>query len=125
MILVTAAFGNQGKLLIPRLQRAGKQVRAMRDFGDLNELLAMGATEAIHGDASDPEPLARAMEGVDTVYHIGPSLHARERAMGLAVVAAAEAAGVKYLVFSSVPHAIIGNLIQHRDKLAIEEWIVS
>ena len=125
MILVTAAFGNQGKLLIPKLHRAGKKVRAMRASGDLAALKALGATEAIHGDASDPATLARAMEGVDTVYHVGPSLHPREREMGLAVVDAAEAAGVKHLVFSSVLHAIIGDLIQHRDKLAIEQRIVT
>ena len=125
MILVTAAFGNQGRLLIPRLAAAGKKVRAMRAAGDLGALKALGATEAIHGDASDPVSLARAMEGVETVYHVGPSLHPREREMGLAVVDAAEAAGVGHLVFSSVLHAIIGELIQHKIKREIEERIVT
>ena len=124
MILVTAAFGNQGKLLIPMLARAGKKVRAMRASGDLQALKALGAAEAIQGDASDPATLSRAMEGVETVYHVGPSLHPREREMGLAVVAAAETAGVQHLVFSSVLHANIGELIQHKVKLAIEERIV-
>ena len=124
MILVTAAYGNQGQRLIPLLARAGKKVRAMRASGDLDALKALGATEAIHGDASDPDSLARAMEGVESVYHVGPSLHPREREMGLAVVDAAEAAGVKHLVFSSVLHAIISDLIQHRAKLAIEQRIV-
>jgi uncharacterized protein YbjT (DUF2867 family) len=99
-------------------------VRALRASGDLEVLKALGAAEAIRGDASDPAVLARAMEGVDTVYHVGPSLHPRERGMGLAVVDAAEAAGVKHLVFSSVLHAIVGDLIQHRAKRDIEERIV-
>ena len=124
MILVTAAYGNQGQRLIPMLTRAGKTVRAMRASGDLEALKALGATEAIHGDASDPATLARAMEGVETVYHVGPSLHPREEAMGVAVVEAAEAAGVKHLVFSSVLHAIESRLIQHRSKLAIEQRII-
>ena len=124
MILVTAAYGNQGQRLIPLLARAGKKVRAMRASGDLNVLRALGAAEAIRGDAGDPATLARAMEGVETVYHVGPSLHPREREMGLAVVDAAETAGVKHLVFSSVLHAIEDRLIQHRAKLAIEQRII-
>src|SRR4029450_2827631 len=98
MILLTAAFGNQGRLLIPKLAAAGKRVRAMRATGDLGALKALGAIEAIRGDASDPATLARVMEGIDTVYHVGPSMHPREQAMGLAVVDAAAAAGVKHLV---------------------------
>jgi uncharacterized protein YbjT (DUF2867 family) len=124
MILVTAAYGNQGQRLIPLLAQAGKRVRAMRASGDLEALKALGATEAIHGDASDPATLARAMEGIETVYHVGPSLHPREEAMGIAVIEAAEAAGVKHLVFSSVLHAIEDRLIQHRSKLAIEQRII-
>ncbi len=124
MILVTAAYGNQGQRLIPLLARAGKTVRAMRASGDLAALTALGAAEAIHGDASDPAALTRAMEGVETVYHVGPALHPREEEMGFAVVEAAEAAGVKHLVFSSVLHAIEDRLLQHRAKLAIERRII-
>ena len=124
MILVTAAYGNQGQRLIPLLAQAGKKVRALRAAGDLQALKALGAVEAVQGDASDPAVLARAMEGVETVYHIGPSLHPREEAMGLAVVEAAERAGVKHLVFSSVLHAIEDRLLQHRSKLAIEQRII-
>ena len=124
MILVTAAYGNQGQRLIPLLARAGKTVRAMRASGDLEALKRLGAAEAIHGDASDPASLRRAMEGVETVYHVGPSLHRSEQEMGIAVVEAAEAAGVRHLVFSSVLHAIESQLIQHRAKLAIERRII-
>ena len=124
MILVTAAYGNQGQRLIPLLAQAGKEVRALRASGDLQALKALGAAEALHGDASDPAVLAHAMQGVETVYHIGPSLHPREEAMGLAVVEAAERAGVKHLVFSSVLHAIEDRLLQHRSKLAIEQRII-
>ena len=124
MILVTAAYGNQGQRLIPLLARAGKKVRAMRGSGDPEALKALGATEALQGDASDPATLARAMEGVETVYHVAPSLHPREQEMGCAVIDAAEAAGVKHVVFSSVLHAIEGELIQHRAKLAVERRLI-
>ena len=124
MILVTAAYGNQGQRLIPLLAKSGLKVRALRASGDLDALYALGAAEAIQGDASDPATLARAMQGVQTVYHVAPSLHPREREMGLAVVDAAEAAGVEHLVFSSVLHAIEPELIQHRAKLAIEQRVI-
>ena len=42
----------------------------------------------------------------------------------MAVIEAAERAGVKHLVFSSVLHAIEDRLIQHRSKLAIEQRII-
>lgn len=121
MILVTAAYGNQGQRLIPLLARAGKKVRALRASGDLDALRRLGATEAVCGDSSDPDTLAQAMEGVDTVYHVGPALHPHEREMGLAVIEAAERTGVNHVVFSSVLHAIEPRLIQHRAKLAIEQ----
>jgi uncharacterized protein YbjT (DUF2867 family) len=125
MILVTAAFGNQGKKLIPRLARAAAKVRALRrTAGTEAELRQLGAAEVMIGDASDPATLARAMEGVRSVYHIGPSAHPKEREMGLAAIDAALSAGVEHFVFSSVLHAIVSDLIQHEVKRDIEERLV-
>jgi uncharacterized protein YbjT (DUF2867 family) len=76
MILVTAAFGNQGRRLIPRLASAGARVRALRHAPDgAPALQALGATEVIIGDAADAGALRGAMSGIDAVYHIGPSAH--------------------------------------------------
>lgn len=125
MILVTSAYGNQGRRLIPKLAKAGAKIRALRaSSGGEAQLLALGATEAMTGDASDPIVLARAMKGVTSVYHIGPSAHPRERAMGFAAVDAAVAAGVKHFVFSSVLHPLLTGLIQHEIKRDIEEHLV-
>jgi uncharacterized protein YbjT (DUF2867 family) len=126
MILVTSAYGNQGRTLIPKLVRAGARVRALRiSPGGEAELQALGAHEVVIGDASDPALLKKAMDGIDTVYHIGPSAHPRERQMGLAAIDAAMEAGVKHFVFSSVLHAIVAELIQHEIKRDIEEYLVS
>ncbi|HTT82845.1 MAG TPA: NmrA family NAD(P)-binding protein [Rhizomicrobium sp.] len=125
MILVTAGYGNQGRKIIPRLAKAGARVRGLRRTpGGEAELIALGAAEVMIGDASDPATLARAMEGVEAVYHIGPSAHPKEREMGLAAIDAALAAGVKHFVFSSVLHAIVSDLIQHEVKRDIEEKLV-
>ena len=126
MILVTSAYGNQGKKLIPILAKAGAKVRALRKSPDTEaELLALGATEAVIGDACDPEMLAWAMQGIEAVYHIGPSAHPKEREMGFAVIDAALRARVKHFVFSSVLHAIVTDLIQHEIKRDIEEYLVN
>jgi uncharacterized protein YbjT (DUF2867 family) len=65
------------------------------------------------------------MAGVDAVYHVGPTIHPREREMGLAVVDAALAAGVGHVVYSAVLHPILTGLLQHALKRDVEERLVS
>lgn len=126
MILVTAANGNQGKLLIPRLLAAGAAVRAcVRSDASARALHTAGVTDVVVGDIAQSDVLARAMHGVDKVYHVGPTLHPKEREIGFAAVDAARSAGVKHFVFSSVLHAIITDLVQHEIKRDIEEHLLS
>ena len=65
------------------------------------------------------------MRGVESVYHVGPTLHPAERAMGFAMVDAAREAGVGHFVYSSVLHAITTDLIQHEIKRDVEEHLLS
>ncbi len=126
MLLVTAAHGNQGKLLIPRLVAAGIALRAcVRSEESARALRAAGVTDIVVGDMSSPDVLAQAMHGVEKVYHVGPALHPKEREMGIAAVDAARAAGVQHFVFSSVLHAIITDLVQHEIKRDVEEYLIS
>ena len=126
MILVTAANGNQGKLLVPKLLAADQLVRAcVRTQASAEHLRGLGVHEIVVGDISEPVILARAIRGVQKVYHTGPTIHPRERDMGLAVVDAARAEGVRHLVFSSVLHAITTDLVQHGIKRDIEEHLLS
>ena len=126
MILMTAANGNQGKFLIPRLLTAGAALRAcVRSDASAEVLRATGVTDIVVGDITDRDILARAMSGVKKVYHIGPALHPKEKEMGFAIIDAARAAGVKHFVFSSVLHAIVTDLVQHEIKRDIEEYLLS
>ena len=126
MILVTAANGNQGKLLIPRLLAADASVRAcVRTDASAAILRSAGVADVVVGDISDPRLMAQAMEGIATVYHVGPTLHPREREMGFLAVDAARASGVRHFVFSSVLHAITTDLIQHEIKRDVEEHLLS
>ena len=126
MILVSAANGNQGKRLIPKLLAAGAEVRAcVRTVESAAALHEAGVSDVVVGDMSKPDQLALAMSGMDTVYHVGPTLHPQERATGFAAVYAARACGVKHFVFSSVLHAITTDLVQHEIKRDIEEHLLS
>lgn len=125
MLLVTAANGNQGKLLVPRLVAAGQKVRALVQSEASAAALRAQGVEAVVGDMADRGVLARAMQGVRSVYHIGPTVHPQERDMGFRMVDAAYAAGVEHVVFSSVLHAILTDLVQHEIKRDIEEYLIS
>ena len=126
VILVTAAGGNQGRLLVPRLLAAGATVRAcVRSEASAAQLRAAGVADIVMGDISEPALMARAMEGVGSVYYVGPTMHPREREMGFAAVDAARAGGVGHFVFSSVLHAITTDLLQHEIKRDVEEHLLS
>lgn len=126
MILVTAANGNQGRLLVPKLLAADLPVRAcVQSQTSADHLRALGVEEVVVGDMSDSEIMTTAMSGVDLVYHVGPTLHPREREMGLSMVDVARAQGVRHVVLSSVLHAITTDLVQHEIKRDIEEHLLS
>jgi uncharacterized protein YbjT (DUF2867 family) len=125
MILVNAANGQQGKLLAPKLISAGQAVRAcVRSERSAAELLTAGATDVVVGDLADPDLIARAVSGVEKVYHVCPGIHPREREIGFAWIDAAKAAGVRHFVFSSVLHPLITELVQHEIKRDIEEHLI-
>jgi uncharacterized protein YbjT (DUF2867 family) len=66
MILVTAAFGNQGKLLVPKLLAAGQPVRAcVQSKSSAQSLRALGVHDVVVGDISEPATMTRAVRGQD------------------------------------------------------------
>jgi uncharacterized protein YbjT (DUF2867 family) len=124
-VLVTAAHGNQGRLLVPLLAREGVAVRALHaSTKSAAPLKALGAAEVITADAAERLVLDRAMNGIDAVYYVGPNAHAREREMGIAAVDAAVAAAVGHFVYSSVLHPQLSAIEMHRHKLAVEEHLL-
>lgn len=127
MILVTAANGNVARQLIPQLKAAGANVRAHRaTAGKDEELLALGAQEVVIGDIRDPAVIERAVEGVEKILHICPGgLAYWEREIGYAIIKAAIAAKVEHVVFSTLLHPIISDLLQHQTKRDVEERLVS
>ena len=126
MILVNAANGNQGKLLIPRLLRSGATIRAcVRSEAAASALRTMGVADVVVGDIGEPDIIAQAVRGVDKVYHVCPTMHPRERAIGFGMIDAARAEGVQHFVLGSVLHPHLMALVQHEIKRDIEEHLIA
>jgi len=126
MILVTAANGNQGRLLVPKLLARECRLRAcVQSESSAERLRQLGVTDLVVGDISEPEVMRQALDGVEKVYHVGPTLHPREREMGIAMIDAARTRNIRHFVFSSVLHAIATGLVQHEIKRDIEEHLLS
>ncbi len=124
MILVTSAYGNNGRRLIPRLAAKGIDVRALNLSNKREELKNLGAKEVIVGNALDHVTLDKAMKGIESVFHVGPSFHPKEAEMGISVIDAASRAGVEHFVYDSVLHPQISTLLQHRMKLSVEQHLI-
>lgn len=122
-VLMIGATGAYAGMVLPELVRRGVEVRALvQDEAKSDQVLADGAAEIAIGDLNDPASLRTAASGMDGVFHIGPAFAAGEADMGLAMVAAAKAAGVQKFCFSSVYHPSL-SLDNHVSKRAVEEAV--
>ena len=126
-ILVIGATGKQGSAIIHHLLKYDQKIRALtRDPFKADQLEKLGV-EAVIGDLLDRDSLISALQGikkmflVTTPYNTGVD---EEIAQGMTAVDAAKAAGVEYLIYSSVGSADRNTGIPHFDsKWKIEEHI--
>jgi len=104
-LLVTGAGGNLGRLAVEELlaRGASKIVAGTRDTAKLADLAAKGV-EVRHLDFDDADSVAKAFAGVDRVLLVSTVAHNRLEQQTKAV-AAAKAAGVKYIAYTSAPNA--------------------
>ncbi len=116
MILVTGATGHIGNVLVRRLLERGQKVRAFVWRGeDISSLQGL-ELEFVEGDVLDPDSLLRAMEGVDTVYHLAGLISILPGPQPMVwkvnvegtrnVLEAARRTGVQRLLYTSSIHAI-------------------
>lgn len=125
-VLVVGATGKFARLITPELLRRGAVVRALvRDPGRAEAARALGAPEVAVADLRDRRALSEAVQGVDGAFHIGPAFAPDEAAMGVALVEAAERAGVRKFVFSSVIQPTNVRLQNHASKVPVEDAIYS
>ena len=97
LLLVTGGTGTLGRLVVPMLRAAGRDVRVLsrqpRDPAD--------GIDQVTGDLRTGEGLAAAVEGAGTVLHLAGGPKGDEEATSNLMEAAA-AAGVRHVVYISV-----------------------
>jgi NAD(P)H dehydrogenase (quinone) len=108
-LLVTGASGNLGKTVVAELRRLGvkKVIAATRTPGKHRELAALGVEER-EADFDRPETLQTAFRGVERLLLISTdSLHSPDVRIKQhrAAIYAAVNAGVKHVVYTSLPNA--------------------
>ena len=102
-IAITGATGQLGRLIIEKLKAAGQAdvialARSPENAADLG-------VPARAFDYDQPDTLAPALSGVDTLMFISASEIGRRVDQHRAVIEAAKTAGVAYVVYTSVLHA--------------------
>jgi uncharacterized protein YbjT (DUF2867 family) len=92
-VLVTGATGRVGGRVVARLSEAGVTVRA----------LSRDPASAVVGDLNRPESLKSAVDGVDAVFLVFPSVAADESAAELITMLANHTGRIVYLSAHGVP----------------------
>jgi uncharacterized protein YbjT (DUF2867 family) len=120
-VLAIGATGQYAGLVVPALISRSVQVRALvHDPAKLDQAKEAGAGEAVAGDLRDPASLRAALDGADGVFLIIPAFAPDTAELGTGVVAAAQAAGVRRVVFSGVYHPSL-SLVNHASTRPVEE----
>ena len=130
--LVTGGAGVVGKALCRELLACGVCVRVLVLPGDTQAGFLPRGVEVFYGDVSDYESIRKAFVGVDLVYHLAaillstkPGAFGRINAGGTRnVVAAAQEAGVRRLVYVSSISVTYPVLTEYgKSKLAGESCV--
>ncbi len=123
-VLLVGASGRFAHYVLPALKARGATVRTLITSEDKRaEVLSQGADEAVVGDLNDQQSLTRAASGTEGVFHLNPVFAQNEAELGIAMVHAAVAAGVKKITFSSVIHPSVSKMKNHSEKRPVEEAI--
>ncbi|HEV2536994.1 MAG TPA: NmrA family NAD(P)-binding protein [Streptosporangiaceae bacterium] len=120
-VLVIGATGQFAGLVVPALVSRSVQVRAfVHDPAKQGQAKGAGADETATGDLRDPASVRAALDGVDGVFLIIPAFAPDTAALGTGIVAAAQSAGVRRVVFSGVYHPSLA-LVNHASTRPVEE----
>ena len=123
MIVVTGATGQLGRLVVDGLlAKTSQVVAAVRDPRKAGDLAARGV-QVREADYDRPETLATAFAGAEKVLLISSSTPGQRLAQHEAVVKAAQEAGARHLVYTSVLAADTTKLFVAPDHKATEQVI--
>ena len=124
-ILAIGAAGKFAGLVVPELVARGAHVRGLVSKSEqISVARDHGAAEVAVGDLRDRASLDAALLGIERVFYIAPAFLSDEAEVGLAMVEAAKAAGVRRFVFSSVIHPVLTELPNHAAKGPVEQAVL-
>lgn len=131
-VLVTGGTGVIGAGLVPALIREGHIVCLLSRGAEEDARQWPAGVEALKADVTDPDSLAGACDGCDAVVHITGIVEEKPPEITFEtvnvegtrnIVAEAERAGVRRLIFVSSLGADRGASAYHRSKLAAEDLV--
>lgn len=129
-IAVIGATGQQGGAVVDALLKHSTPIRAItrNPHGDKARTLARGGVEVVYADLEHVETLRAAFDGAAAAFamttHDGPDGPTREVAHGKVIAAAAAAARLPFLVYSSVGGVDRGSGVPHfESKHRIEQLL--
>lgn len=124
-ILAVGAAGQFAGLAVTALSELGARVRGLvRDAEQGNQAQRLGAAEVVIGDLRDLRSVDAALAGVDAVFYIAPAFLPDEAEVGKRFVEAVERSGARRIVFSSVIHPVLAELVNHAAKAPVEAAIL-
>jgi NAD(P)H dehydrogenase (quinone) len=124
MILITGTNGKTGRAILRELVREKAVVRAWVHRADqVDELKTLGAKDVVWGQIQDRQTVLRALDGIETVYHICPNMSPDELEIGRVILASAKQQKVPHFIFHSVLHPHISQMQHHWNKLLVEQEI--
>lgn len=127
-ILVTAASGHLGRLVLDSLLARGVDPATLRAGARRPETLAEYAergVDVVALDYADADSAKAALAGVDKVLLISGSEVGQRVAQHINVIEAAASAGVQQLVYTSAPRATTSELVLAPEHKATEEHIAA
>lgn len=101
-ILVTGALGNVGAEIVKRLHAEGREVRAADLSVDSMRERFGASVETVPFDFSKPETYTPAFEGIEAMFLMRPPHISNVKRYIIPALKAAQAAGVKHVVFLSL-----------------------
>ena len=113
-VLVTGGHGFVGSHLVRRLVAGGDRVRCLVRRDGVPPSLQGLPVEVVVGDVTQPDSLARAVDGVDEVYHLA----ARLTAMAEREMLATNGGGTRHLVDAAVRVGGLARFV-HCSSLAV------
>lgn len=128
--VVTGAFGFSGKYIARRLLARGERVRTLTNHTD-PAAPEFRRIEVAPLDFTDPDQLARSLEGAEVLFNTywirfahGRVTHDQAVANSLTLIRAAKAAGVKRIVHVSITNPSLASPLSYfRGKAQVEDAI--